>query len=185
MSILAVCREDGTVLNSTTDLDTIATTLHGAGVLFERWQANCELGPDASQDQIIGAYQESVDRLKAKYGFESADVISVQPDNPQRQALRQKFLSEHAHTDFEVRFFIEGKGLFFIHADEQVYCILCERGDLISVPANAPHWFDMGEYPSLKCIRLFTTPEGWVADYTGDDIATRFPQMEQFVARYS
>lgn len=185
MSILAVCREDGTVVNTTTDLDAIATTLHGTGALFERWKATCVLGPEASQDEIIGAYQESVDRLRSIYGFQSADVISVQPDHPQRQALREKFLSEHRHTDFEVRFFVEGGGLFFIHANEHVYCILCERGDLISVPANTPHWFDMGEFPSLKCIRLFTTPEGWVADYTGDDIASRFPQMEQFLARFS
>ena len=57
---------------------------------------------------------------------------------------------------------------------------MCEQGDLISVPANTPHWFDMGEEPQFKCIRLFTTPEGWVANYTGNHIAAEFPTFENF-----
>src|SRR3569623_3109552 len=99
-------------------------------------------------------------------------------------AMRQKFLDEHVHSDFEVRFFVEGRGLFFIHADDKVYAIMCERGDLLSVPANTPHWVDLGAEPELKCIRLFTTPEGWVANYTGSPIAKSFPQMEGFRERF-
>jgi 1,2-dihydroxy-3-keto-5-methylthiopentene dioxygenase len=37
----------------------------------------------------------------------------------------------------------------------------------------------MGENPNLKCIRLFTSPEGWVADFTGNGIADRFPRLDQ------
>src|SRR3569623_1141692 len=166
------------------DLDTIATKLHGAGILFERWQANCERGGDASQAEIIDAYRESVDRLMKHYNFKSADVISLTPAHPDKAALRQKFLDEHVHSDFEVRFFVEGRGLFFIHAADKVYAIMCERGDLLSVPANTPHWFDLGADPELKCIRLFTTPEGWVANYTGSPIVKSFPQMEGFRERF-
>jgi len=36
----------------------------------------------------------------------------------------------------------------------------------------------MGPNPNLKAIRLFTTPEGWVANFTGDKIADRFPRLE-------
>ncbi|MBI3772935.1 MAG: cupin [Gammaproteobacteria bacterium] len=160
--------------------DAIATRLHGAGVRFERWQAAQPLHVDASQDEVIEAYRESVDQLMEEYDFQSVDVISLKPDHPDREALRKKFLDEHIHTDFEVRFFVEGKGLFYIHAADKVYGIRCEQGDLISVPANAKHWFDMGSAPKFKCIRLFTTPEGWVAQYTGDPIAKLFPTFEQF-----
>jgi len=184
MTTLAIYREDAELLESVRDVDTIATKLHGAGVLFERWQANCELGGDASQAEIIDAYRESVDRLMKHYNFKSADVISLTPAHPDKAALRQKFLDEHVHSDFEVRFFVEGRGLFFIHAADKVYAIMCERGDLLSVPANTPHWFDLGAEPELKCIRLFTTPEGWVANYTGSPIAKSFPQMEGFRERF-
>ena len=96
--------------------------------------------------------------------------------------FRNKFLAEHTHADFEVRFVVDGSGLFYLHLGDRVMLVLCEKGDLISVPANTTHWFDMGENPDFKCIRLFTTEDGWVGDFTGSDIATRFPDMDTFVA---
>lgn len=165
--------------------EAIANRLREIGVLFERWKAGREFDPDADQETILAAYREPVERLKKRYGFQSADVISVRPDHPQKQELRAKFLNEHTHGDFEVRFFVEGRGLFFLHPDENVYAVLCEQGDLISVPAHIKHWFDMGESPDLKCIRLFSAPEGWVADFTGSDIASEFPQLEQFLREHA
>jgi 1,2-dihydroxy-3-keto-5-methylthiopentene dioxygenase len=160
-----------------TELADIEAQLNRIGVKFERWTANGELADDADQEAVITAYRDSVDRLMRQYGFQSVDVVSLQPDHPQKTAFREKFLAEHIHGDFEVRFFVDGKGLFYLHVGDKVYAVLCEKGDLISVPANTPHWFDMGENPSFKCIRLFTTPEGWVAQYTGDKIAGGYPQF--------
>ena len=184
MSTLAVYRDNAELIEATPDFETIANRLHGIGVLFERWQTDRKLDDSASQEDIIAAYRGSVDRLMKHYNFKSADVISLTPDHPDKEALRNKFLDEHTHSDFEVRFFVDGQGLFFIHADDRVHAILCQRGDLISVPANTPHWFDMGPEPQLKCIRLFTTPEGWVADYTGSAIAKQFPKLDAFVTRH-
>lgn len=149
------------------------------GVEFERWTATKQLDPHATQDEVIEAYRGSIDKLMKKYGFKSVDVISVAPDNPKKAEMRDKFLHEHTHADFEVRFFVEGRGLFNIHKDGKVYAILCERGDLLSVPANTTHWFDMGPEPVLKAIRLFAIPEGWVATFTGNKIADRFPRLEE------
>jgi 1,2-dihydroxy-3-keto-5-methylthiopentene dioxygenase len=161
-----------------TDADAIQRELDRVGVLFERWSASQPLPSDADQDSIIAAYRTSVDELMDKYGFQSVDVVSLTPDHPDKAALRNKFLDEHTHSEFEVRFFVEGQGLFYIHQDERVYAVLCEQGDLISVPANTRHWFDMGPAPRFTCIRLFTNPEGWVAQYTGDAIASDFPRLD-------
>ncbi|WYX20857.1 hypothetical protein WJ973_06740 [Achromobacter xylosoxidans] len=76
-----------------------------------------------------------------------------------------------------MRFFVAGSGLFTLHAAGRVYAVLCEQDDLISVPAGLPHWFDMGSAPAFTCIRLFNDPAGWVARFTGDEIATRFPVL--------
>jgi 1,2-dihydroxy-3-keto-5-methylthiopentene dioxygenase len=35
----------------------------------------------------------------------------------------------------------------------------------------------MGPQPRFTAIRLFTNTEGWVARFTGDDIAKRFPLL--------
>lgn len=157
----------------------IAQTLKGIGVQLERWQADKVLAADADQEAVLAAYKESINKLNKQYGFKSIDVVSLRPDHPQKKEFRGKFLAEHTHSDFEVRFFVDGTGLFYLHVGGKVYMIMCEAGDLISVPANTTHWFDMGEHPSFKCIRFFTTENGWVGDFTGNDIATRFPSYDE------
>jgi 1,2-dihydroxy-3-keto-5-methylthiopentene dioxygenase len=161
-----------------TRFEDIRDALAAIGVEFERWEASQQLDAQASQDEVIEAYRESIDRLMKKYGFQSVDVISLTASHPQKQAMREKFLSEHTHDDFETRFFVEGEGLFNIRKNGKVYATLCRRGDLLNLPANTTHWFDLGPEPQLKAIRLFTTPEGWVATFTGDKIADRFPKLE-------
>lgn len=155
----------------------IATLLAGIGVRFERWQTIPEIKAGAGSDTVLSAYAAPVAQLQAAGGYQAVDVVSLEPDHPQREQLRQKFLSEHTHAEDEVRFFVDGQGLFSLHIDDRVYEVLCQRGDLISVPAGTRHWFDMGPSPQFVAIRLFTNPEGWVAQFTGSDIAEKFPRL--------
>ncbi|MNZ88034.1 Acireductone dioxygenase [compost metagenome] len=161
-----------------TNVEDIAATLDEVGVRFERWAANAPIAPGASQDEVIAAYRHEIQRLMDEQDYVTVDVISLNADNPQKDELRAKFLDEHRHGEDEVRFFVAGRGLFTLHIDDHVYAVLCEKNDLISVPAGTRHWFDMGERPHFVAIRLFNNPEGWVAKFTGDDIAKRFPQLE-------
>lgn len=170
--------DGSTPLRTLTEHAQIADTLRSAGVRFERWQASKPIVPGASQDEVIAAYRSDIDRLMREEGYQSVDVVSLKPDHPDRVALRKKFLSEHTHAENEVRFFVAGSGLFNVHLDDTIYEILCEQGDLIRVPGGARHWFDMSEKPYFVAIRLFTNPAGWVAQFTGDDIAERFPRMQ-------
>lgn len=155
----------------------IATELKQAGVRFEQWEASQPIAPGASQEEVIAAYRADIDRLMAEEGYQAVDVISLKPDHPERAALRQKFLNEHTHSEDEVRFFVAGAGQFTLHINGKVYEVLCEQGDLIGVPDGTRHWFDMSEAPYFVAIRLFTNKEGWVANFTGEDIAQRFPRM--------
>jgi 1,2-dihydroxy-3-keto-5-methylthiopentene dioxygenase len=36
----------------------------------------------------------------------------------------------------------------------------------------------MGPDPEFTAIRFFTSTEGWVAQFTGDTIAQRFPKLD-------
>ncbi len=155
----------------------IRRELAAIGVTFERWQARAPVAPGAPQAEVLAAYRPEIERLVAERGYRSVDVVSLDPAHPEREALRRKFLAEHTHADDEVRFFVAGSGLFTLHAAGRVYAVLCEQDDLISVPAGLPHWFDMGSAPAFTCIRLFNDPAGWVAQFTGDEIATRFPVL--------
>ena len=160
------------------NLDKIAQELAKLGVRFEQWFAQGTIQENADHETLIDAYQQDINRLVTETGYQTYDIISIDPSHPQKQALRQKFLAEHTHDDDEIRFFIRGQGLFTLHIEDKVYEIICEQNDLISVPAGTRHWFDMGENPHFTCIRLFDNPQGWVANFTGSDIAERFSRLE-------
>ncbi|MDO5609739.1 MAG: acireductone dioxygenase [Pseudomonadota bacterium] len=168
-----------TVLLHTADHTAIADALAQIGVRFEQWQASQPVKAGDSSEAIMAAYRTDIDALVAENGFNSVDVVSIAPDNPQREAMRAKFLDEHTHKEGEVRFFVDGSGLFSLHVGDKVYEVLCEKGDLISVPDNTTHWFDMGAAPEFVAIRFFTNPDGWVGEFTGSDIAQRFPRYEK------
>ena len=184
MSLLASYDESGSRLApAIEDGAEIARRLEALGVQFERWEADRPLSAEAGQDEVLTAYADSVKRLNERFGFQSVDVVSLRPDHPQAAEMRQKFLAEHTHADFEIRFFVDGRGLFYLHVEDKVHLLLCEQGDLISVPAGTTHWFDMGSAPDFKCIRFFTTPDGWVGDFTGSDIPHSFPDFDTFAAQ--
>jgi 1,2-dihydroxy-3-keto-5-methylthiopentene dioxygenase len=159
----------------TTDFPEIQSYLRDRGVSLTRWSASFPLKDDAAQEEILKAYAHEVEPFMKKNGFQSADVISVHPGTENLAALREKFLREHVHSEDEVRFFVDGEGKFWFHFDdEDVACVTCVKGDFLSVPKGFRHWFDLAPKYSVKAIRIFTSKEGWVAQYTGSGIDRGF-----------
>jgi 1,2-dihydroxy-3-keto-5-methylthiopentene dioxygenase len=177
MSMLAIYPDDrpDSAIEVLTDGDAIARRLSTLGVRFERWPAPRALADSATQEEILSAYAAEVERLKTENGYQAVDVVRIARGTKDTAPIRQKFLNEHIHSEDEVRFFVEGSGTFCLRIDGKAHMCLCERQDLISVPAGTRHWFDMGAEPYFCAIRLFTDPAGWVAKFSGDPIATRFP----------
>jgi 1,2-dihydroxy-3-keto-5-methylthiopentene dioxygenase len=163
---------------ATSDHAEMARELARIGVGFEQWQAAQPVAPGDPPEKVMEAYRADIDRLVAERGFRTVDVVSIAPDNPDREEMRRKFLDEHFHKEDEVRFFVAGSGLFTLHVEDRVYEVLCEAGDLVAVPDGTRHWFDMGPEPSFVAIRFFTEPDGWVGHFTGSDIAGKFPRYE-------
>ncbi|WP_372396546.1 acireductone dioxygenase [Azospirillum sp. HJ39] len=163
---------------STADPDLMAGHLAHIGILFERWAADASLPASADAEAVLLDHAGPIARMKAGRRFGSVDVVRITPETEDTAALRAKFLDEHTHDEDEARAFVEGAGAFYIHLDRRVFRIVCEAGDLLSIPAGTPHWFDMGPRPRFTAIRFFTRPDGWVAVPTGDPIAARFPLFE-------
>ena len=178
MSELSIYSEQGgELVFSTVDSARIQQELSLRGIAFDRCASKAELALDADQAVILSTYAEEIHRIQALGDYPTVDAIRMKPDHPDRQALRQKFLSEHTHAEDEVRLFVEGRGLFCLHIRHEVLLVTCEANDWISVPAGTRHWFDMGERPWFCAIRLFNNPSGWVANFTNDPIAERFPRL--------
>ncbi|KAF1710467.1 acireductone dioxygenase [Pseudoxanthomonas kalamensis DSM 18571] len=158
------------------DPEAIADELRAIGVTFERWTAGKPIAAGASPEAVMDAYRADIERISAERGFTTVDVVSIAPDNPNKEAARAKFLEEHYHQEDEVRFFVDGAGLFTLHVGDKIYEIECCKDDLISVPDGITHWFDMGAEPRFVAIRFFQQPDGWIGHFTGSDIAGRFPR---------
>ncbi|NUN99475.1 MAG: cupin [Saprospiraceae bacterium] len=159
---------------STADVAEIRTFLNTRGIWFDQWEAKENLSENADQDTVLNAYAHVLQPFMQKNGYQTADVININATTPDYEALRNKFLSEHRHTEDEVRFFVAGKGYFWFNLDngsDPVFNVLCEAGDLIAVPAHTRHWFDAGQSdPFVKTIRMFVDQSGWVPHYTESGI---------------
>jgi 1,2-dihydroxy-3-keto-5-methylthiopentene dioxygenase len=176
-----------TVLVRTSAPAEIAVELKRLGVRYENWSVADGLSAEPSSEEVLAAYRANVDRVVETEGYVLVDALHMTPsDDPEWRenaaAARKKFLAEHTHDDDEDRYFARGAGVFYLHVDGKVFGVLCEAGDLLSVPANTTHWFDMGTNPDYVSIRFFHDDDGWVGNFTGSDIALRFPTFDTLMA---
>lgn len=176
MAILSIPEKNKTV----TDALEIKEFFTSRGIFFDQWQCDVEFEDTASQEDILKAYSKDLDPFMKDGGYLTADVISINSLTENYEAIRKKFLAEHIHTEDEIRFFVDGKGLFWFNLEnEPVFNLLCERGDLISVPEGTKHWFDAGEKnPFVKAIRIFIDMSGWVPHYTESGMEQKFNEFK-------
>ena len=169
------------------DGEEIAITLKEIDVNFERWEVAEEFAAGGDQQAILDRYSDDIARVVQAEGYVLVDVTQLhRTEDPGWEELkttaRTKFLSEHTHEDDEVRFFVSGSGIFYLHVQGKVYAVLCEAGDMLSVPANTTHWFDMGTEPDFTAVRFFHDEDGWVGNFTGNPLAERIPSYDEIAA---
>lgn len=149
------------------------------GIRYERWDVDGRVGPDASAEEILAAYEPEIERLKAEGGYATADVINVSPETPGLDAMLAKFDKEHTHSEDEVRFTVRGAGVFWINpeGDQPIVAIEVGPGDLINVPAGTRHWFHLCDDRTIRCIRLFQDTTGWTPEYVDGGRHTEHPPV--------
>jgi 1,2-dihydroxy-3-keto-5-methylthiopentene dioxygenase len=161
-----------------TDVQEMAAFLAPHGIWYEKWDVEGRIGPDATNEEILAAYAPEIERLKARGGFVTADVINVNPQTPNLDALLAKFSKEHTHSEDEVRFTVKGGGVFHIHPQNgPVFAVQVEAGDLINVPHGTQHWFDLCSDRNIRCIRLFQDPGGWTPHYIESGVHERYQPL--------
>ncbi|MDA7952043.1 MAG: cupin domain-containing protein [Pirellulaceae bacterium] len=154
-----------------TDPDEIRAYLKPFGIWYEKWEVEGRIGTDATDEEILAAYEPEITRLKEAGGYVTADVINVTPETPNLGAMLEKFNKEHTHHEDEIRFTVKGKGLFHLHPEEEtVFSVTVEAGDLINVPNGMKHWFHLCEEKTIRCIRLFEDPAGWTPHYSENGV---------------
>jgi 1,2-dihydroxy-3-keto-5-methylthiopentene dioxygenase len=146
--------------------------LNDRSIFFDQWVCPVVFSEQATQEEILEAYSKDLKPFMEEGGYLTADVISINHLTENYEAIRAKFLAEHTHSEDEIRFFVDGQGVFWFHLENgEIFNLLCEKGDLISVPAGTKHWFDAGESnPFVKAIRIFIDMSGWIPEYTNSNI---------------
>jgi 1,2-dihydroxy-3-keto-5-methylthiopentene dioxygenase len=171
MAIVRIQKENREI----TDVEEIRAYLAPHGIWYEKWDVEGRIGADATNEEILTAYAPEIERLKARGGFVTADVINVDPQTPNLDAMLNKFNKEHTHSEDEVRFTVRGSGVFHIHPENgSVFAITVESGDLINVPAGTKHWFDLCSDRNIRCIRLFQDPSGWAPHYIDNGVHAEY-----------
>jgi 1,2-dihydroxy-3-keto-5-methylthiopentene dioxygenase len=165
---------------STSNPEEILEFFNAKGLYFDQWQCDEVFEDTATQEDILQAYSKDLFPFMENGGYQTADVISINSLTENYEAIRTKFLAEHTHTEDEIRFFVDGQGLFWFNLEnEPVFNLLCEKGDLISIPAGTKHWFDAGESnPFVKAIRIFIDMSGWVPHYTESGVENEFKDFK-------
>ena len=163
MALVRIPAEDRTI----TDEAELLAFLASQSIDYERTEPSVPLPAGAPAADVLAAYKPKIDELNARGGYVTADVVDVFPTTPGLDAMLTRFKSEHWHDEDEVRFIVEGRGLFHIHPpNAAVFAIEVEAGDLIRVPKGTHHWFDLCGDRRIRAIRLFQDPSGWTPHYT-------------------
>ena len=158
-----------------TDSDEIKNLLASIGIDYERWENAKNVSADASEDEILAAYSEEIEKLKKKGGYVTADVIDIKADTPNLETMLERFRPEHWHDEDEVRFIVKGCGVFHIAPEGgDVTAVKMHTGDLIRVPRGTRHWFDLDKTRTVRAIRLFQDPSGWTPHYTESGLEKKY-----------
>jgi 1,2-dihydroxy-3-keto-5-methylthiopentene dioxygenase len=156
------------------DQNEVETYLNSQEVIYEKWdieklpahlRENYDL-KEEEKEEVIQTFRNEIDDISARRGYVTEDVISLSEATPNLDELLKNFLSEHHHTDDEVRFIVSGHGIFAIEGlDGRFFDVELEPGDLISVPENYRHYFTLQDDRKVVAVRIFKSKEGWVPIY--------------------
>lgn len=172
--------EDG---SSTTDLENIQKELKPLNVRLNRWKIedprtiellDKESLSEEEKERTLEGLDQYFEQLKKEAGYKSRDLIVLSPNVPNLDELLKKFDSAHTHADDEVRYIVDGEGVFgFTRPDGSQVELKVEAQDYINVPQDTEHWFYLTDRKRIKAVRYFSGTDGWTPEYTGTDIRVK------------
>lgn len=177
MSILSVFHLSSPELPNKvlTHHDDIAATLAEQGVRLEHCAHELRIRPGTAQDEVLAECRGLLDRLMTEHGSAAFGLLNRDGLDLTQADLRD----EHVHEAVEVFAVISGRGQVSLRLGDHVYAVLCEKGDVLVIPAGVRRWLDLGDTPFCLALRLFGSEQGMQARFTGDAAARQFAGMDE------
>lgn len=178
MAILKL--EDGTTYTQLVD---ITRELASLNIQLKQWRINDhpqlrdllakENLNDEEKEQVLTALDNYFEELQRTAGYQSRDLIVLHP-LLNLDVLLAKFNQIHTHAEDEVRYIVDGEGIFgFVRPDGTQVELTVQPEEYINVPAKTEHWFYLTPQRRVKAVRYFSGTVGWTPEYTNKEIRTR------------
>ncbi len=174
MAILRL--ETGEIL---TEVGAIAAELAPLNIGLNAWSTGTDVQSllaqqtltDDEKEQVLVGLDHYFEQLKADLGYTSRDLIVLHPEVPNLDIMLAKFDKVHTHADDEVRYIVDGEGVFgFVRPDASQVELTVQAGEYINVPAGTEHWFYLTPSRRVKAVRYFAGTDGWTPEYTSTPI---------------
>jgi 1,2-dihydroxy-3-keto-5-methylthiopentene dioxygenase len=117
--------ENGTTM---TDLGAIGQELAPLKIQLSQWPVGDDAGlhqllqtlalDDAAKEAVLVGVDRYFEQLQASDGYTCRDLVVLHPDVPNLDVMLAKFDKIHTHADDEVRYIVDGEGVFgFVRPD--------------------------------------------------------------------
>jgi len=126
---------------------------------------------DPEKDEVLLGLEYRFDQLKKEQGYRSRDLVVLHNKVPGIEEMLAKFDKLHYHTDEEVRYIIDGTGIFGFSIARDKFEVHVKQGDFISIPQNTHHWFALDKSRRIKAVRYFKDNSGWTPVYVEEKLA--------------
>lgn len=141
----------------------------------QRLLAQPSLSAD-EKEQVLLSLDHYFEALQTSEGYQTRDLIVLNPAMANLDELLEKFSRPHSHTDNEVRYIVDGEGVFgFVCPDGTQMELTIQPEEYINVPAGTEHWFYLTSLRRIKAVRYFIDTSGWVPEYTETNIRIKTP----------
>ncbi len=128
---------------------------------------------EEEKEQVLTALDNYFEELQRTLGYQSRDLIVLHP-LLNLDALLAKFNQIHTHAEDEVRYIVDGEGIFgFVRPDGSQVELTVQPEEYINVPAGTEHWFYLTPEGRVKAVRYFSGTQGWTPEYIGKEIHFR------------
>ena len=144
--------------------------LVGDDAVLHRLLAKATLD-ETEKEQVLQGIENYFESLKKSQGYQDTDLVVLSPQTSKLDTLLAKFRRCHIHADDEVRYIIDGEGVFgFVRPNGSQIELTMQAEEYINIPAGTEHWFYLTEMKRIKVVRYFTNTEGWTPEYTQTEI---------------
>jgi 1,2-dihydroxy-3-keto-5-methylthiopentene dioxygenase len=101
---------------------------------------------------------------QAGYYYQGLDMVVINPQTPDTEFPKPIC---HTHSDDELRYNIDGEGIFvFVFPNGSQARLKIEKNDILVITKGAQHWFEVTPKRTIKLVRFYTSKNGWTPIYS-------------------